>query len=194
MKHSPTTFALTIGGISLMTAALLSATPGDERFPIPVEELEARRTALFAETDLNGDGLVSASEFDAGSRHGGVPDRSPGGFHPHQDRLEKSSWSAERAGHWRTGRPAELDTQIFEALDLDADGFLSGDEFSHAAMAEARRSIMKTRIFERLDEDGDGYLTPGEFPPRRHADLDTDGDGQISREEAGKRHGRSNAG
>ena len=149
MKHSPTAFALTIGGITLMTAAVLSATPADERFPIPVEELEARRTALFAETDLNGDGLVSASEFDAGSRHDAVSAHSPGGFHPHRDRLEQSSWSAERAGHWRTGRTAELDAQIFEALDLDADGFLSSNEFSHAAMAEARRSIMKSRIFDR---------------------------------------------
>ena len=68
-------------------------------------------------------------------------------------------------------------------LDADADGVISRDEFSVAAMSEARKAAQKSRAFERADTDGDGYLSPDEFPPRRLADLDVNGDGEISADE-----------
>jgi len=196
MKHTPIAYLTTTGGLLAMSAALLlaglfrtvpvQAAAETDRFPISVEDLDARRAAVFAATDTNGDGLISAEEFDAHSSkraHGSGPRHrrsgDPGFEHRGQDHGDRGHWSE---------RQAAMDGLIFQALDKDGDGVVSEDEFSRQAMAEARASIMKTRLFDRLDKNEDGYLTPEEFPPARLRSMDANGDGEITRDELGHRH------
>jgi Ca2+-binding EF-hand superfamily protein len=148
---------------------------GDDRFPIPIESLEAKRASAFAEADANGDGLVSLTEFmafePARERH-----RFPMGFHgmpPGQPPGDAPS----------TEQMTAMDDALFTALDRNGDGTLARSEFSQAALMDARRTEMKKVVFERLDADGDGSLSPTEFPPAHLASLDANGDGEISREE-----------
>lgn len=183
MKHSASALATTVGGITLMTAVVIAAAPDEDRFPISVEQLEAKRTAVFAETDQNGDGLVSAEEFDAHA--GDRMQRSRKGGHPRGERHPPFDGA--------DAHMAEMEALLFSALDVDGDGFLSDTEFSHAAMAAARKSLMQERRFNRLDADDDGYLSPEEFPPRRLAEFDADGNGEISRDELPQRRGRPDA-
>ena len=165
----------------LLTLPEAQAAPdqgGHDRFPIFVEELEARRAEIFARVDSNGDGLISAEEFTAAEmpKHPrGGPNRRKGGGH--------HGSPSEEATSRRHEAMAAMEEDLFHALDADADGVISRDEFSSAALRDARRTTMISRMFERADTDGDGYLSPDEFPPRRMANLDANGDGQISRDE-----------
>jgi Ca2+-binding EF-hand superfamily protein len=178
-----------------MTAAFIWAAPFDERFPISVEDLEARSADTFARVDGNDDGLISAEEFFAqesmalrvrpGFHHGKGEhstdgDRPPNGRHPRATR---------HSGATRIDYMENMDDELFAALDTDMDGTLSSSEFSTTAMAEARGAIMKQRMFERLDANDDTMLTPDEFPPQRLSGLDANSDGLITREEM--RDGRS---
>jgi Ca2+-binding EF-hand superfamily protein len=161
----------------LLTAAVVTANPGEHRFPISVAEIEARQAAAFARTDSDGDGLISPAEFDA---HEGPGRRA----HRGGKRADQDDPQAQAA------RRAELDHQLFQALDTDGNGTLSQSEFSSQALVEARRSTMRQYGFQRMDKDEDGYLSPQEFPPGRLAALDADGDGMITREEADQLRGR----
>jgi Ca2+-binding EF-hand superfamily protein len=78
---------------------------------------------------------------------------------------------------------SQMDPALFGSLDTNANGVIDPSEFSSKALAEARASIMKQQAFARMDVNDDSVLTPEEFPPSRLAGLDTDGDGEITREE-----------
>jgi Ca2+-binding EF-hand superfamily protein len=181
MSHLPALSLLLVSALACTTAGANAAPDterGDDRFPISVESIEARRAAVFAEVDGDGDGLISKSEFDAHEpprHHGGPWMFGPSGHRPRGEAPEE--------------RMAAMDQSLFEALDANADGVLSSSEFSQAALADARRNLIKTQIFEHLDSDGDGYLAPSEFPPARMAGLDANGDGQITRDELPARRG-----
>jgi Ca2+-binding EF-hand superfamily protein len=77
---------------------------------------------------------------------------------------------------------------MFDRMDRDQDGLITGPEFAMA----------REHMFERVDEDGDGYLTREEIAMRRdgHSDdrrsehagrrfdrIDQDHDERISRQE-----------
>ena len=192
MKHSPTAFALLTGGLAVMTAAIMVASPHEAQFPIPVEELDARRSAIFTDLDADGDGLISIEEFNThepkrGHRRG-RPDSSAAYAHTYAQQGHRRHFEAGT----RTD-PAVFDELMFTALDSDADGVLSPQEFSHEAMAEARRTIMKERMFAHFDSNDDGYLSTDEFPPNRVAMLDQNADGEISRDEIRRHQHRPDA-
>ncbi len=157
-----------------------------DRFPISVEALDARRAEVFANVDTDGDGLISAEEFAAAE----MPKRPRGGHHKRGGWHGGSGEPTEEMIAERSEAMAGMEEELFHALDADADGVVSRDEFSREAMHEAKKASMKSRLFERADADGDGYLSPDEFPPRRLANLDANGDGKITRDELPERTGR----
>ena len=167
-----------LSGAGLLGAALLflastpvvQAAPDDvrpHRQPLSAEEMQARRAEIFAAVDGNGDGLISAEEFAAAE----LP-RRPHRVH-HGDHHEGRGYRIERGGPDDEGfgerqeAMAAMEEELFQALDTDADGVLSREEFATEAMMAARAAAMKSRLFERADQNGDGYLSPDEFPPRR---------------------------
>ncbi len=185
-----------VSGAALLSAAALFVTSAPtaqavadqgrhDRFPLSVAELDARRAEVFARVDANGDGLISAEEFSAAE----LPKPPRGGHDRRQGhRPERGEPSAEMIAE-RAAARAAMEENLFHTLDENADGVISRDEFSNEAMREARKASMKAQLFERADQDGDGYLSPAEFPPRRLADLDANGDGEISRDELPERAG-----
>ena len=184
MKTKPTLAAAALA-ICLTPGAQAESPSGrpaaDDRFPVAVETIEAKRASTFAEADDNGDGLISEGEFMAfepAREHR----RPPPGFHARLP-IEPADGT----------RLAAMDDALFAALDINGDGSLARSEFSQEALLAARRTQRKQGMFERLDADGDGYLTPAEFPPAHLTALDANGDGEISREEV-HRHTQSGAG
>lgn len=183
--------AAAIGGVTLITGALLTGTgttaqaapeAGDSRFPVSVESMDARRAEIFAAIDTNGDGLISAEEFDAhepparGKRHAGDTGRPHG--HP-----KSAGHRPDPSADQIASEIARMDESLFQQLDSNGDGVLSQDEFSREAMMAARRELMKLQIFAHADQNDDGYLSPDEFPPRRLADMDANADGEVTRDE-----------
>lgn len=193
MKHTPLAFAITLGGVAIMTTALAHASPPADRFPLSVADLEARQAAVFSAVDSDGDGRISAAEFAAHEPRAG--DRESGGD-TDAERGHHRRWKSRHDGAFRPEAldPQEMDGRIFAALDGNGDGNLTPDEFTREALGSARQTVMKEVMFARLDADGDGFLSAGEFPPGPGASLDTDGDGQITREEMRKRRHSPEAG
>ncbi len=168
---------------ALLTSSTLEAAPepaGADRFPVTVEALDARRAEIFSRVDANGDGLISSEEFSAHKplRRGGGAD----GKHPRSHPPSHPSSKGHRP------RPtdeqlAAMEDRLFEQLDANADGLLSRSEFSTSAMRSARKNGMRDGLFAHADSNDDGFLTPDEFPPGSAADMDLDGDGEITRDE-----------
>ena len=94
--------------------------------------------------------------------------------------------------HLRAVHDEAMQESLFDELDSDADGQISRAEFTADNRQAARAKVAKQRAFSYLDRDDDGVLTTDEFPPRHLLELDTDGDGLITREEM--RDGRHRAG
>ena len=80
--------------------------------------------------------------------------------------------------------------RLFGLADIDKSGQLSIDEFlgrGKAVRASMRSRGVKAR-FDAMDKNKDGQVDRGEFPSRfpMLEKMDTDGDGQITREEMSK--------
>jgi Ca2+-binding EF-hand superfamily protein len=90
---------------------------------ITAEDFDALKTARFAALDSNGDGDVTRDEFMAAARIDS------------DDRAER----------------------MFDRLDADGDGVLARD------VLEGRERGPNSRMIERFDEDGDGALSEEEF-------------------------------
>ena len=166
--------------------ALAAPYGGSDRFPISVEEMDAKRAEIFASVDTNGDGLISAEEFATAE----LPERNGRGKRGYKGNRGDMSARGDLTDEQMADRIAAMEDNLFHALDADADGVISRDEFSRSAMKEAMADGRKAKMFERADQDGDGYLSPDEFPPRRLAQLDANGDGEITRDEMPRRYNR----
>ena len=156
------------------TPALAGPAAGPEAasgiFPLSVEAMQAKQLEIFARIDADGDGRIDPAEFDA---------HEP----PARGSRKHRRHSAQGGGRPSAEQAAALEEALFERLDGNGDGVLSRDEFSRQAMRAAAGEIRKAQLFAAADRNDDGYLSPDEFPARRPADLDTNADGEISREE-----------
>jgi len=172
--------------LGLTTSAL--AGDGRPAFPLSVAEAGDRAEARFQTLDADRSGEVSRAEFTAAAPE--LHDRFPGPGVPHRGRHGEYRRAAEeRAAVDEPGprpEPEELEAALFERLDDNADGLLSRDEFSIDELRAARRAAAQDRIFAHLDRDGSGGLSRSEVPDpsRRLEDMDADGDGTVTREEA----------
>ena len=178
------------GALSLLMAATTHAAghgPG-ERFPINLSELETRAQERFASVDTNASNSIELDEFLAaeGPRH---PRRGHA-----QKRMRKQHMAPRHHGrgqvHDRDPQLAEemrglVKDQTFSLLDTDGDGNVSAEEFDSADHRAIRHEARKRAMFAHLDADDSGSLSVGEMPSRleRLRGMDTDGDGQVTRQE-----------
>lgn len=178
--HSP---LLAIAAALFITGAAAGAQAHEgrqhPRLPISLETVEARVAERFAEADIDGDGLVSSAEFNAleaeNPRH---RFRGKRGHGPRRWHSDPSDGSEEVAA-----RREEREAIRFDAIDTDDDGQISEAEF--AGRRESMKAAHKAQLFARFDANADGQLEIDEFPSRlqRLRELDTDGDGQVTRAE-----------
>lgn len=108
----------------------------------------------FAHLDADGNGEITEEEFAAAEapHHKKRPPMGRPG-------MGDAPAAEQRARHHQA---------LFEALDTDADGCVSSEEF--AALHEVRTALMKEHMFQRMDRNGDGVITPDELPSR-HGDM-----------------------
>lgn len=158
----------------LVSASAFAERPHDAhwRGPITIAEMTARVEQRFVQADTDGDGLITAEEFDGAEMQRPGP-RGPMGRRFHRD----------GARHSLAGD--DLEAKVFAEMDSDGNGTLSPDEFSEQNRRAARLALMKQQMFSTLDANDDGVITLDEFDTRtrRLMEMDTDGDGEVSRDE-----------
>ena len=140
------------------------------RDPISIAEVQLQSEQRFVEADIDGDGMITAAEFDEAQLE---RSRGPMGRNLHR----------RHRGNLRHG--GDMEAEIFTEMDTDGSGELSADEFSEENRHAARMVVMKRQMFSTLDENDDNVITRDEFDARtKHlTELDTDGNGEVTREE-----------
>ncbi len=149
--------------------------PGGERHwrgPISISEVEQETEQRFVKLDTNGDDQITADEFDAAEMH------RPGRRGPMSRRFHGD-------GPDRELRHAEIEAEVFAELDADGNGELSQDEYSAENQRAAKKAVMQQHMFSRMDQNDDGVIDRDEFrePAKRLTELDTDGNGEVTRDE-----------
>ena len=179
---------LPLTAAALMSAGTVVAKP---EFPIDIEAAEQRALERFEAADTNDDGVISQDEFIARMNDS---ERAPRA--DRNGRLGRSAApyaDGSRSGMRPPAPPRHLDSEtralmeerVFATLDVDGNGELSREEASAEARKAAHKSVRAELAFEHLDADGSGSLEQGELPNRvaRLRELDSDGDGLVTREE-----------
>ena len=180
MKYqTPTLCSAAVGAALLCAAGALSAAGAGwaghhgPRFPISIEDAQARAEERFVTADADGNGEISPEEFEA----------APGPRH-------HRGWR-DHHGQARTPEQrAAKDEQLFSTLDKNGDGLLAPEEFSMRELRTAGRAMKREQMFTALDADGNGVLTRDELPDMaaRLRAMDADGDGVVTKEEASMHH------
>lgn len=169
-------YQISIGFVALVAiTTLVTASPwggeGRGQGPKSVADIEERAAKVFAMVDADSSGDISEEEF--------ADAKPPQDRHHRGRRGPPRHMSPEGA----EALHEELADKMFTAADEDGDGMLSRDEAQK--LSKNREQVMRNVRFSHMDRNGDLVLTPDEFPRfGTHArEMDTDGDGEISREE-----------
>jgi Ca2+-binding EF-hand superfamily protein len=182
---------------------------GQERFAsvdtntdglVSLDEFLAAHDDRVASLDADGDGLFTAEELSAFA--------GPGGHSPPVRAIERRMERADSDGDGALSHD-EIESAHalrFEAADADADGFLSFDEArearpGHGHRVHAGREGMREQI-QGLDTNGDREISRDEaaLSDIPFDDMDRNGDGVLNREdrpergERGNRHDSQSAG
>ncbi len=161
------------GNLPLGLAGLLWATggitlPASLRAQTP--PLGERGTSFIARLDRDGDGRVSAAEFDGPPQHFATLDENGDGFLDASEAPSGPPPSREGGSLARGGRrpPPE------------------GANRGQGPRAPLTLGELAARFLARLDQDGDGRVSAQEFdgPPAHFAILDKNGDGFLDSSEA----------
>lgn len=119
------------------------------------------------EKSYEGQRIPEAVEMYLVIARGGQLDGSGGWFHPAVSRFSWERLATQQGGN--PGSPVNRDqfkgdVRIFDQLDRDHDGSLSGFDLDWSDTNPwVRQSYMINRIFRRLDPSGDGSLTSEEW-------------------------------
>ena len=192
------------------TLALSAATTANHhtkdkknRFPINIEQAEARASANFAAADSNADGLLSADEFALmqHDRPRGLPrfpdkkrkgNPSNQGPMDWQTRKSKTKETRARSAQINPKRAAErtqmraaAESAMFKLMDENADGLLDSDEYANADKPQLMQQVRKMVTFAQFDADKDGFIAPVELPnpTAQLRQLDANNDGTVSKRE-----------
>lgn len=189
--------------LAAATAALIAGCTGE--VAVEREEVTAQRSAmhaqpvdqLFDDADTDKNGTLSSSEIEAvhGSRpmlaaHFAEID-SDGDRELSRDEIAAAMEKHHGAGMWH-GAGAIAHEEHLKRFDTDGDGQLSASE---------RRAVHE-QMFDETDTDNNGTLSaselaaapgPGRMLAAHLADIDSNGDGELSYDEIAaameKRHG-----
>ncbi len=169
-----------------------------------IPEMMAER---LSSADLDGDGFITAAEFDSSGRRGrdgreGRRGRGGDGADGGDDRGRRGEDGGRRGRRMpdpaqaferydanddgklsREELPERLAERMMEA-DLDKDGFLTAEEMKKAEAK--RREETAKRTLERFDENKDGQLALTEIPERMRArfkGMDADQNGILTLKE-----------
>ena len=173
------------------------------RFPINIEQAEARASAHFAAADTNADGLLSTDEFAllqpdrprglrglSGKIRKGNP-RNPG-LMDGQTRKSKNNKARARSAQVNPKRAAErnqmraaAESAMFKLMDENADGLLDSDEYANADKPQLMQKARQMVAFAQFDANKDGFIAPDELPnpTAQLRQLDANNDGTVSKRE-----------
>ena len=174
--------------IAFMTVSNVSAAEErQDRFPISIADAEAHTNTKFTGADSNMDGLLSSDEFaQLRLERPGAKSRGP---------VEKRNGKPGKRGPMKRQRAAEQKQiraaaakEMFKLLDTNTDGVIDADEYTQVNNRKLKRQAHKQAAFAQLDVNKDGFLAPNELPSPVHRlkQLDTNGDGQVSKREMRK--------
>lgn len=202
---TPNRLVVLIAGLALSANASSMHHGKGLKPPINLAQLEEQANVRFDEADLDGDGLLSKTEFAAAdlpmqpARSGwrgkgkkqrkkhadATPEEREAQLEKMQDRLAKAN--PEQAAQ-REQMRAAMEAELFKLMDTDDDGQVDPEELSQADKRTLRHQAQKAAAFVVFDSNDDGLLSRDEIPnpAERLGQLDRNNDGTVSRREMRK--------
>lgn len=168
------TLILTAGSLLASGAALAQPAERGERGPVTREQVAERTAERFAKMDVNGDGVISATDREARMKeHFAKMDSNGDGAlseaeflaahdQMRENRMERREARAERRGgdrQMRRGGRGNRGMAMMKQADTNGDGQLTQAEMQAAALAR----------FDRVDANKDGTISQDERRAARQA-------------------------